>query len=114
MQDWKEALSSIKMSSKKAKKLDKPNLDLQSKRNPLSELVRTYMKVHPSNALLTLSNHFNTITHRNTGGWPEEDSPELSPQEVFENIGDLIKVASYKNKVFYMRTNKGYFKFFNK
>ena len=108
--DWKEELGKAKQVLTPAKKR-KPK-EATFKR--LKELTENWRQVHPRDMLIKLSPVFNAISHKYAGGWPTEDTKTVDPEFVVEKVGDLIKMVLVRNGSVYMRTNQGFFRFFNK
>lgn len=107
--DWKENLQQVKSELKASKRTYN---QLTFKR--LKELTRNWLQVHPRDMVIKLSPLFNAISYKPVGGWPTEETKEVDPAFVVENLGDLIKMILVKDRSVYMRTNKGFFRFFNK
>src|SRR5690606_9843933 len=104
VQDWKKTLATVK--KKEFRKKEPKKVDLK-------ELTRGFLKIHPMDMLLKLNPHFTKISYRSSGKFPVEGDPEITPEFLVDNVGDLIKVVLVRGDDVFIRTNRGYFRFFN-
>lgn len=109
MQDWKDTLSQVAATQKSKAKRHRQDRTAQLRR-----VTSNWKQVHPRDMLLKLNPLFNAVAHKHVGGWPDESTPEATPEQIMEFAGDLIKVVLVRNNTVFMRTNRGYFKFYNK
>lgn len=115
--DWRDTLRQVQLNTRNNAKSHKRKVTvinkIQGPKPDLKKLVKGYSKIHPQDMLIKINPFFNAVTYRDRGGWPDKSAVEVTPEFVVTHIGDLIKVISVREDGLYMRTNRGYFRFFN-
>lgn len=79
----------------------------------LAATIKDYRRVHPQDMFVRLGVFFKSVSVKRIGGWPDDSTPELDMEAAADSIGDLTHSMLVRDKNVFMRTDKGFFRFYN-